>query len=64
MVDEHGNWSGKFGQVNYMCQLCHNLLKLIVSNNSRSADTLQSLDAVELLLDQARRPNMAVYPSQ
>ena len=35
-----------------MCQLCHNLLKLVVANNSRSADTLQSLDAVELLLDQ------------
>ena len=52
MRDEHGQWSGKFAQVNYMCQLCHNLLKLIVANNSRSADALQSLDAVELLLDQ------------
>eukprot|EP00966_Prymnesium_polylepis_P027693 640325-Prymnesium_polylepis.1 len=52
MRDDKGMWSGKFAQVNYMCQLCHNLLKLTVANNSRSADTLQSIDAVEDLLDQ------------
>jgi len=35
-----------------MCSLAHNLLKLLIKRNRRCADALQSVDAVELLLEQ------------
>ena len=50
--DASGQWHGKWAPINRMCQLAHNLLRLLVVGNRRCADTLQSIDAVEVLLKQ------------
>ena len=51
-LDAKGKWGGPWADVNEMCSLAHNLLKLLIKRNRRCADTLQSVDAVELLLEQ------------
>ena len=51
-LDTNGKWGGQWAAVNEMCSLAHNLLKLLIKRNRRCADALQSVDAVELLLEQ------------
>ena len=51
-LDANSKWRGPWAGVNEMCSLAHVLLKLLIKRNRRCADTLQSVDAVELLLEQ------------
>ena len=47
-----GLWTGPLGPLNEVCELCHAVLRSLVRGNPRCADQLQSIDAVNKLLDQ------------